>query len=109
MTMRLVIACAAALLVDSHGLFAQGTTVPVRTLSTPEVELSQPFIRISGIRELRDGRTVVVDPGDKLVAIVDFARGSLTKIGREGAGPGEFRSPGKVLASRGDTTIIGDL
>ncbi|MGQ0646789.1 MAG: hypothetical protein ACT4P7_04410 [Gemmatimonadaceae bacterium] len=109
MTTRRNIVCTIALVVAAADLPAQTATVPVRTLTTPEIELPQPFIRISGIRELSDGRAIVVDPGEKLVALVDFARLSLTKIGREGAGPGEYSNPSTVLAALGDTTIVGDL
>jgi hypothetical protein len=109
MTTRQVIVCTLALLLASGEPAAQTSGVPVRTLSTPEVELPQQFTKISGIRELSDGRVVLVDPGEKLVALVDFVRSSLTKIGREGSGPGEYSNAGRVLAGQGDTTIIGDL
>jgi len=109
MITRQVVAYAMALLLASRESAAQTTGVPVRSLSTPEVELPQQFTKIAGIRELSDGRAVVVDPGEKLVALVDFARSSLTKVGREGSGPGEYSNAGRVLAGQGDTTIIGDL
>jgi hypothetical protein len=50
-----------------------------------------------------------VDQGEKIVALVDLERRTVTRIGREGSGPGEFSSPNKVLAALGDTTIVGDL
>ena len=90
-------------------MFAQAATVPVRTLSTPEAELQHPFTRISGLHELSDGRVIVVDAGEKLVALVNLTSRTVTRIGREGAGPGEYSAPNKLLAVRGDTTIVGDL
>jgi hypothetical protein len=100
---------AIALLGATAKLFGQGATVPVRTLTAPEAELPNQFTRISGIRELADGRVIVVDAGEKVVALVDLARGTLTRVGREGTGPGEYASPNRVLAAPGDTTIVGDL
>jgi hypothetical protein len=98
-----------ALLGTAQGLRAQAPSVPVRVLSRAEVELPQQFSRISGVRELADGRVIVVDAEEKLVALVDFARLTRTRIGREGRGPGEYVSPNTVLAASGDSTIVRDL
>ena len=109
MIVRGSVVCAVAWLSATRAVLAQGPDLPVRSLTTPEVELPYQFSRMSGIRELSDARLVVVDPGEKLVAFVDFARASVTTIGREGSGPGEYSSAGRVLPGPGDTTIIGDL
>jgi hypothetical protein len=91
-----------ALAASTGAAHAQGAPVPVRVLSTAEAELAKPFTRISSLRELSDGRVIVVDQGEKTVGVVDFARGTWTRIGREGSGPtyvGELRMP---EASRGN-------
>lgn len=83
--------------------------VAVRTLTKPEVEYPEPFTLVDGVRELRDGRLVVVDPRDKIVQLVDMKSGSAVKIGREGGGPGEYGLPQGALALPGDSTLVPDV
>jgi hypothetical protein len=87
-------------------LFAQA--IPVRTLTTPTAEYSEPFSQISGVRELKNGRLVVADNRDKTIQLVDFA-GQATKVGREGSGPGEYGLPSSVYAAPGDSTWVYDV
>ena len=63
---------------------------PLRTLSRYDLEYSEPFSCISGLRELSDGRIVVADQREKLLQIINLRTGSVTKVGREGQGPGEW-------------------
>lgn len=88
------------------GLAAQG--VPQATLAKPEAELAEPFDQVTAVRELGDGRVVVADLFAKAVSLADFRTGSLTPIGREGQGPGEYAFPVGLLALPGDTTLIAD-
>ena len=81
---------------------------PLKTLTKADVEYSEPFTSINGIRELRDGRVVVSDMREKTVQVVDLKAGSGTKIGREGSGPGEYALPARLLAMPGDTSIVYD-
>lgn len=87
---------------------AAQSKVPSVTLSQPEVELEETFDRISGLRELRDGRVVVTDVLAKSVALADFKAGTVTRIGREGSGPNEYQFPRSLVALPGDTTLIVD-
>jgi len=82
--------------------------VPERTLSKPEVELAQPFSDLTAIRELRDGRVIVVDGRELKVQVVDFRAGTAATIGRNGEGPGEYRWPGRLHALPGDSTLLQD-
>ncbi len=86
-------------------LFAQGTT---RTLSKPEVEFEEPFSRIAGFRELRDGRVIIADARDKVVQLLDLKAQTASKIGREGSGPGEYGLPTALVSLPGDTTFVFD-
>lgn len=88
---------------------AAQSKVPSVTLSQPEVELEETFDRISGLRELRDGRVVVTDVLAKSVALADFKAGTVTRIGREGSGPNEYQFPRSLVALPGDTTLIVDV
>ena len=79
-----------------------------RTLDKPQVELAEPFTNVGSVRELSDGRVLVVDNGDRAVYAVNFKTGTSTQIGRPGSGPMEYRTPGLLLAVAGDTTLLTD-
>jgi hypothetical protein len=81
-------------------------TIPTRTLSAP-VEYADGFSRISGVRELPDGRVVVGDARDRRVVIVDFRTKTAQNVSRLGAGPVEYEVPTGVFAA-GDSTLIID-
>jgi hypothetical protein len=101
------LAISAALLATASPALAQN--VQTRTLSKPDAEFSEPFTQIGGLRELRDGRLIVVDPRDKVVQVVDMKAGTATKLGREGGGPGEYGLPFSLMALPSDTTAIADI
>ena len=81
---------------------------PLRVISKMELEYAEPFSCISGIRELSDGRIIVSDVREKTVQLIDLKRGTATKIGREGQGPGEWSTPQGVFAVSGDTSLLWD-
>src|SRR5690242_3721427 len=72
-------------------------------LGKPDAEFAEPFTLIRTIRELSDGRVLVVDPRDRIVQLVDFRSGTATKVGRTGAGPGEYGLPDRIIALPGDS------
>ena len=82
---------------------------PLRELSKPDAEFSQPFSIMASIRQLRDGRVLVADRSDKTVQLIDFVRQTATPVGRTGQGPGEFGIPYRLFGLRGDTTLLADL
>lgn len=98
---------AASLLAVATPVLAQN--IPTRTLSKPDAEYSEPFTQIAGVRELKDGRLVVVDPRDKTVQVVDLKAGTATKLGREGSGPGEYGMPMGLLPLPNDTSAVVDM
>lgn len=73
-----------------------------------ETELAEPFTQVSAIHELRDGSVIVVDGSERLVARVDRQLGASSRLGRNGAGPREYRGPVTVLALPGDSAVIFD-
>jgi hypothetical protein len=87
---------------------ASAQSVPTRQLTKADAEFADPFTQISAIRELKNGRVLVVDPRDKVVQLVDMAAGSATKVGREGQGPGEYSLPMALVALPGDSSGIFD-
>ena len=98
-----------ALLAFAATAQAQNASVPTRTLTTPEIEFSEPYSRLMGVRELSDGRLIVSDVTEKLIALVDLRARTSTKIGTEGQGPGEYGMPSGVMAVPGDTTLVIDM
>lgn len=80
---------------------------PVR-LGKPNAAYAEPFTQVVSVRELRDGRVLVLDRRDRIVLLVDLAAGKATAVGREGTGPGEYAQPGRLLSFPGDTTAIYD-
>lgn len=82
---------------------------PTRSLARPEAEFPEPFTQVGAVRELSDGRLVVIDPRDKIVQLVDFRNGSGTKVGREGSGPGEYAFPSRLVALPGDSSGVYDM
>lgn len=87
----------------------------VRAQSVTSLKLGVPtelpgieFSRVADVRELSDGRLLVGDAIEKQAYIVDFAKGTARKLGRVGAGPGEYRSPGRLLPIAGDSTLLVD-
>src|SRR5690349_6030873 len=93
---------------NTASLAQKSVAAPERTLPSPEAEFTQPFTRLMGVRELSDGRLVVSDQTEKVIAIVDIAKQNMIKIGRVGQGPGEYLNPGAVIAWIGDTTLVSD-
>ncbi|HET9276480.1 MAG TPA: hypothetical protein VFN96_10450 [Gemmatimonadales bacterium] len=70
----------------------------------------QEFNQIDAVRELSDGRVVVLDRTNQesRLTIVDLRQGTVLPIGRVGAGPQEYRSPYTLVALGGDTSLLTD-
>jgi hypothetical protein len=73
-----------------------------------EVEFIQEMSQVSAIRELSDGRVIVLDARERAVYLMDPRTKSASRIGREGAGPGEYVSPDGLAALAADTTLVRD-
>lgn len=78
------------------------------SLTTPEATSPEEFSRIVSVRETVDGRLLVSDRRENRLALLDFARGVSTSIGRTGSGPAEFRSAGVLVPGQGDTIFLAD-
>lgn len=78
-------------------------------LTKPDAETSESFTRISSIRELPSGKVLVADISDKVIQLVDLAGGTMTKVGREGNGPGEYAFPRSLVALPDGSTLVHDM
>ena len=104
MSYRLPFTSAAVVL----SVVATHATQSARVLDKPQVEIAEPFTNISSVRELSDGRVIVVDVGNQAVHVVDFKARSVEQIGRAGSGPAEYKSPQLLLPLGGDSTLVVD-
>lgn len=105
---RTIAHAVAALALAAHAPNAAGAQA-VRQLTKPDVEFPEPFTQVTGLRELTDGRLVVIDSRDKIVELVDLKAGSAIKIGREGSGPGEYAFPMRLVPLGGDSSGVYDM
>ena len=87
---------------------ARAQQVPLRDLPKPSREIDDPFSMVTAAIEFKPGQLAVVDGLEPELALVNFADGSRTKIGRDGSGPGEFRIPGGLVRMPGDTLWVID-
>lgn len=88
-------------------LLPQGT--PTLTLGAADTMLNAEFTRITAVRELADGRVLIVDEADKRVVVGDWKTGAVRRIGREGSGPGEYQLPRSLFALSADSTLLTDV
>jgi hypothetical protein len=79
------------------------------SLTKPDAQTTESFTRISSLRELPSGKVLLADTQDKVVQLVDLAAGSVTKVGREGNGPGEYAFPSTLIGLPDGTTLLHDL
>lgn len=79
-----------------------------RRLTAPDAVLPHEFSQIRGARHLPDGRVLVTDWIEEVVGVADFARGTLTPLGRKGSGPYEYRLPTALVSLPGDSTLLVD-
>lgn len=80
---------------------------PVRALGAPE-RVSGEFSEISALRELSDGRLLLLDAREQVLQLLDPRTGKGKRVGAIGSGPGEFRRATGLLAAPGDTTWVVD-
>jgi hypothetical protein len=96
------------MLLSVVGVTAAAQSVPTTIITKPDAVFAEPFSSVIGLRELGNGRVVVSDRLEKTVAIIDFATGDVTPLGREGQGPGEYGMPGPLFRLAGDSTLMLD-
>jgi len=78
-------------------------------LGAPEAQSAEPFSDISGLRSLSDGSLWVSDGLEGLLLSVSRDLSASRPVGREGAGPREYRTPDALFAMAADTTMMMDL
>ena len=82
--------------------------VPVTNLSQPDTECERGFTKLVGVKELTDGRVILVDEIERLILLLDAQLAEGKPIGREGAGPGEYVVPSSLFPLGGDSSAVLD-
>lgn len=93
--------------VATEGAFAQ--SVPVVALRPSNGVLQEEFSRLgtNPVRELNDGRLLVVELGrSSRLVVADFQTGAIKSIGQKGQGPGEYTLLFAIHALPSDTTVV---
>jgi hypothetical protein len=85
-----------------------GQQVRHESLRAPDGMLDDGFSRVVGVRELSDGRVLVLDRSEQRIAVVDFRTRKIQDIGRSGTGPGEYTRLAGIHGIGGDTTLFED-
>ncbi|MDQ8164911.1 MAG: hypothetical protein P3A28_04020 [Gemmatimonadota bacterium] len=83
-------------------------SVPSHVLGKPNAMIAEPFSRVYGATEMRDGRVIVSDIRDATLTVADFRTGKSAQIGRNGEGPNEYAVPGIALRTPGDSFYLVD-
>lgn len=76
-------------------------------ISGPIVTFSEPLNDVAGLRELPDGRILVIERGERRVVALQEGK-PLQQVGRQGDGPGEYRYPHSIIGIGGDSSIVSD-
>jgi len=85
-----------------------GEQVPVNS-SSVGAKAQDGFTWIVGVKELADGRVVVVDMAERLVYLLDSTLTRRVILGRHGQGPGEYLLPSELLELEGDSVGVIDF
>jgi hypothetical protein len=79
------------------------------SLAKPDAESAESFTQITSVRELPSGKVLLSDSRDKVVQLLDLTSGTMTKVGREGQGPGEYGLPRGLYALPTGETLLYDM
>jgi hypothetical protein len=92
-------------------LGAQGTSASTIRLTEPSVSSSAIYEQVESVRELPDGRVIVLDRRnrERRLSWIDFSTGAVKRIGRTGGGPGEYQRPRALVPVGLEQTIVTDL
>lgn len=85
-----------------------GQDPPVRRLAPAAAEIRSEFTRIAAVRELSDGRVLIADGRDRRLVVADLGANTVTTIGRNGQGPGEYGTPSALFSLGADSTLLPD-
>ncbi len=71
-------------------------------------ELQQTFREVTAVREMADGRALVLDSHERFVYLADFRAGTVRRLGEQGWGDRQYLWPSRLLTIPGDTILVWD-
>jgi hypothetical protein len=98
----------AAAIIAAVPAVAAAQSPTLTQLGKPQVQFANGFSNIGFVRELPDGRVLVIDSKERQLLIVDSS-GKQTQVGRSGRGPGEYLAPIGLYGLPGDSTLVYDI
>ncbi len=81
---------------------------PLQTIGALTGPEEYQFVAVSSAARRSNGTLVVADAGARSVRLYDGEGTFLKTLGGPGSGPGEFRDPGPVFVTRGDSVVVWD-
>jgi hypothetical protein len=90
---------------ETRGQSASPRTIEV---PAPNATLRAELTLARSVRELADGRLLIVDLPEKKVLVADWSTSDVKQVGRNGSGPGEYAQPSLLFALGGDSTLLPD-
>ena len=94
-TQLILVGCVTAMVVVATATGVSGQDLPEWTLGATSLQLDggeTPLFRVTGAQFMPDGSVAVADAGNARIAVYAVSGRLLRSFGREGDGPGEFRS-----------------
>ncbi len=105
--LRLAVAAAVLVMAPDDGL-AQSRVSAGSPLPAPTDILNAEFSTVSAVRELSDGRLLVIDERERRLLVVDWRNGTTRVVGREGRGVGEYTEPRVLFSIGADSSLLPD-
>ena len=88
---------------------AESQEPPTTSLSQPDRVSERGFTELVGVKELRDGRVILLDKTEARIVLLGRDLDGVRVIGRTGSGPKEYSTPSQLLPLVGDSSAVRDL
>jgi hypothetical protein len=83
--------------------------VPAFTVGAGGGDSAVDLFRVAGAHRMADGRLLIANGGTGELLLADPRTGAVRRYGRNGQGPGEFRTMAGLWPGRGDTAWVYDM
>jgi 6-bladed beta-propeller protein len=84
------------------------SATPMTVVGAAAASADEELAGVMGARRLKDGRLLVADSNPPQLRLFDAAGRFVTRVGRRGSGPGEFRGRLSMYRTAGDSVVIFD-